>query len=106
MPWIYLLIAAACEVAWAVGFKYSHGFTRLTPTVFTMFFMLVSFGFLSLAVRHLPMGTAYAVWTGIGAAGVATYGVMFMDEPRDVLRLISIGVIVLGIVLLKVSSPS
>ncbi len=106
MPWVYLLIAAACEIAWAVGFKYSNGFTKLTPSIITIAFMIISFGFLSLAVRHLPMGTAYAVWTGIGAAGVAFYGMMFMGEPRDVMRLVAIGVIVAGIVLLKFSSPT
>ena len=101
MAWTFVLIAAALEVAWALGMKTTVGFTRLWPTVFTGMGLVASFGFLSLAVRTLPMGTAYAVWTGIGAAGTALFGIILFNEPRDVTRIVCIGLIVAGVVGLR-----
>lgn len=102
--WFLLLIASAFEAAWAVGLKYADGFTRLWPSVFTIVTMILSFVFLSAAVRHLPVGTAYAVWTGIGAATVATIGIVFLGEPVSVLRVGSLLLIVLGVVGLRLFS--
>lgn len=101
MAWLYLLIAGLFEVAWAIGLKYTEGFTRLIPSVWTIASMAVSFLFLSLALKTLPVGTAYAVWTGIGAVGVAILGIVLFAEPANALRLGCIGLIVGGIVGLK-----
>ncbi len=86
MPWIYLFLAGLTEIAWAVGLKYTDGWSRLWPSVATGALMIVSFVFLSLAVKTLPIGTAYAVWTGIGAAGTAIAGIFLFGEPRDAFR--------------------
>jgi quaternary ammonium compound-resistance protein SugE len=102
MPWLFLFLAGLFEIGWAIGLKVSDGFTRLGPAVWTVVCMIFSIAFLSAALRHLPVGTAYAIWTGIGAVGVATIGIVSLDEPRDALRLVAIGLIVCGIVLLKV----
>lgn len=99
--WIYLVIAGLLEVVWAVGMKYTAGFTRLGPSVFTLGFMMASFLLLSLALKHLPVGTAYAVWTGIGAAGAALVGMGFLGEPRDLARIACVLLIVSGVVGLK-----
>ena len=101
MAWLYLLIAGLFEVAWAIGLKYTDGFTRLIPSIWTVVSMAVSFLFLSLALKTLPVGTAYAVWTGIGAVGVAILGIALFGEPATAARLASIGLIVAGIVGLK-----
>ena len=101
MAWLYLLIAGLFEVAWAIGLKYTDGFTRLIPSIWTVVSMGVSFLFLSLALKTLPVGTAYAVWTGIGAVGVAILGMVLFAEPAHALRLGCIGLIVGGIVGLK-----
>jgi quaternary ammonium compound-resistance protein SugE len=101
MAWFYLLIAGLFEVAWAIGLKYTEGFSRLIPSLWTVGSMLVSFLFLSLALKTLPVGTAYAVWTGIGAAGVAILGIILLEEPATAARLGCIGLIVSGIVGLK-----
>ncbi len=101
MAWTYLLIAGALEIAWAVGLKYTHGFTRVGPSVFTVVTMIASFWFLSKAVRTLPLGTSYAVWTGIGVLGTTILGMVLFGEPRDALRLVCIGLILCGIVGLK-----
>ena len=101
MAWLYLLIAGLFEVAWAIGLKYTDGFTRLIPSLWTVGSMGVSFLFLSLALKTLPVGTAYAVWTGIGAVGVAILGIVLFSEPANALRLGCIGMIVGGIVGLK-----
>ena len=87
MAWLYLLIAGLFEVAWAIGLKYTDGFTRLIPSIWTVVSMAVSFLFLSLALKTLPVGTAYAVWTGIGAVGVAILGIVLFAEPANALRL-------------------
>ncbi len=104
MAWIYLLLAGICEVGWAVGLKYTQGFTRLWPSVGTIAAMLVSFPLLSLSLKALPMGTAYAVWTGIGVVGTALIGMFFLGESREPLRIICLALILLGIVGLKIST--
>lgn len=98
MAWFYLCIAGIFEVAWAVGLKYSHGLTRLWPTVATFALMAVSFFLLSTAMKSLPLGTAYAVWTGIGAVGTALMGMVLFGEPYAWTRLVCIALIVIGIV--------
>ncbi|CAN5515258.1 quaternary ammonium compound efflux SMR transporter SugE [soil metagenome] len=97
MAWVYLVLAGFTEVAWAVGLKYTDGWSRLWPSVATAALMVVSFVFLSLALKTLPIGTAYAIWTGIGAAGTAIVGIFLFGEPRDALRLLSIALIVAGV---------
>lgn len=104
MSWIYLLIAGLTEVAWAIGLKQSQGWTRFWPSVITGALMIVSFAFLSLALKTLPLGTAYAVWTGIGAAGTAVVGIYFFGEPRDAVRVLCIALIIAGVIGLKVFS--
>lgn len=104
MAWVYLLAAGLCEIAWAVGLK-TYGFRLGAGTAFTLFMMLISFSLLSLAMRTLPLGTAYGIWTGIGAVGAVLFGMIFLGEPRDVGRLLCIGAIVAGIVGLKVLTP-
>lgn len=104
MAWLYLLIAGLLEVAWAIGLKYTDGFTRLVPSIVTIASMGVSLLFLGLALKTLPVGTAYAVWTGIGAVGVAILGIILFAEPVNALRLGSIALIVGGIVGLKLVS--
>jgi quaternary ammonium compound-resistance protein SugE len=101
MAWFYLLIAGLFEVAWAIGLKYTEGFTRLWPSLWTVASMAVSLLFLGLALKTLPVGTAYAVWTGIGAVGVAILGIVLFAEPATAARLGCIGLIVSGIVGLK-----
>jgi quaternary ammonium compound-resistance protein SugE len=104
MAWLYLLIAGLLEVAWAIGLKYTDGFTRLIPSIVTLASMGASLLFLGLALKTLPVGTAYAVWTGIGAVGVAILGIILFAEPANALRLGSIALIVGGIVGLKLVS--
>jgi quaternary ammonium compound-resistance protein SugE len=106
MPWIYILIASIFEISWAVGLKYSDGFTNLYATIFTIVTMLLSFIFLSQGVKELPIGTAYAVWTGIGAAGTTIYGILFFDEPKSLIRILFIFLIVVGIVGLKLTAKN
>ena len=106
MAWTLLVLAGLLEVVWAVSMKLSEGFTRLWPSVTTVAFMIASFLCLALALRELPVGTAYAVWTGIGAVGTAVLGMVLFGESRDAIRLGCILLIVAGIVGLKVPSPS
>jgi quaternary ammonium compound-resistance protein SugE len=101
MAWTYLFFAGLFEIGWAIGLKYTDGFTRLTPTLLTIASMVVSLGLLGLALKTLPVGTAYAVWTGIGTVGTALLGIYLLGEPATVLRLVCIGLIVSGIVGLK-----
>jgi quaternary ammonium compound-resistance protein SugE len=105
MAWVWLAVAGAAEIAWMIGLKFSDGFTRLGWSAATLAAMAVSLVFLGFALRTIPMGTAYAVWTGIGAAGIALVGIVFFDEPRTALRLLCIALIVAGIVGLKLASP-
>ncbi|HEU4376195.1 MAG TPA: quaternary ammonium compound efflux SMR transporter SugE [Telluria sp.] len=106
MSWFILIIAGLLEVGWAVGLKYTVGFTRLWPSVFTLATMAGSVGLLGLALRQLPLGTAYAVWTGIGTVGTAVAGMVLLGEPAGALRMLSIGLIVAGIVGLKILTPA
>lgn len=106
MSWVFLFIAGGFEIVWAIGLKYTDGFTRLWPSVGTLVAMGVSFLFLSYALKVIPIGTAYAVWTGIGAVGVAVLGMILFGESRDAFRLLCILVIVGGIAGLKYSSSS
>ncbi len=101
MAWIYLIIAGLFECGWAIGLKYTEGFSRLTPSILTVAAMAISFWLLSIAMKTIPVGTAYAVWTGIGAVGVAIIGMFLFGESRDVLRIISLVLIVCGIIGLK-----
>ena len=103
MPWLWLIIAGLLEVAWAVGLKYTDGFSRLWPTVATVVLMLGSFWCLAQAVKALPLGTSYAIWTDIGAVGTAIAGIILFKEPATVARLVCIGVIVAGIVGLRLT---
>lgn len=106
MSWIYLVLAGLTEIGWAVGLKYTDGWSRLWPSVATGLLMIVSFVFLSLAIKTLPIGTAYAVWTGIGAAGTAIAGIFLFGEPRDALRILSIALIVAGVAGLRLLTRS
>lgn len=99
--WLVLTVAGVLEIGWAIGLKYTNGFTRLWPTLWTVTAMVVSMWLLGLAARSLPIGTAYAVWTGIGAAGTAVLGMWLFDEPRTGLRLACLALIVIGVVGLK-----
>jgi len=105
VAWTLLIVAGLFEIAWAAGMKHTHGWTRLWPSVFTLVTMAISFYLLSRAMRTLPAGTAYAVWTGIGAVGVAVYGIVRLNEPATPARLACFALIVLGIVGLKVLTP-
>lgn len=106
MAWIILLLAGIAEVIWAVGLKYSEGFTRTWPSVITVVGMAVSIWLLALAMRTLPLGTAYAVWTGIGAVGSFIAGIWLLGEAVNVARIASVGLIVVGLIGLKLSSAS
>jgi quaternary ammonium compound-resistance protein SugE len=101
MAWVVLFVAGILEVGWAIGLKYTEGFTRLWPTVGTVVSMLLSIGLLGIALRTLPVGTAYAVWTGIGTIGTVVLGIALFGEPADALRLACVGLILAGIVGLK-----
>lgn len=106
MAWVVLFIAGLCEIGWAVGLKYTDGFTRLWPTVFTAVSLVISMGLLGVAVKSLPLGTAYAVWTGIGAVGTVILGVVLFKEPATLARLVCVGLIVAGILGLKFLTPA
>lgn len=103
--WTILFIAGLCEVGWAVGMKYTEGFSRLWPSVWTVLGMAASVILLAWSLKTLPLGTAYAVWTGIGAVGTAILGIYLFDESREVLRFVCIGLIVAGIIGLKLVTP-
>ena len=105
MAWLLLVLAGLFEVGWAIGLKYTDGFTRLWPTVGTVLAMVISLGLLGLAMKSLPVGTYYAVWVGVGAVGTAILGIVLLGEPANAGRLVSLGLIVAGIVGLKLSSP-
>ena len=106
MAWVYLIAAGITEIIWAIGLKHSDGFKKLGPSLFTVLVMLLSFILLSQAMRKLPLGTSYAVWTGIGAVGTVIYGMVRLSEPRDVPRIICVALIVGGIIGLKALSPA
>ena len=106
MPWTLLVIAGLLEVCWAIGLKYTEGFTRLVPSVLTAAAMVGSVVLLAIAMKSLPVGTSYAVWVGIGAVGTAILGMALFGEPVNAARLVSLGLVVAGIVGLKLSSPA
>ena len=106
MDWIILVIAGLFEVGWAIGLKYTEGFTRLFPTAATIVSMLISVWLLAISVKSLPVGTAYAVWVGVGAVGTAVLGILLFGEPANTGRLISIALIIAGIVGLKLAAPA
>ena len=106
MAWTYLVIAGLLEIGWAIGLKYTEGFSRLWPSVATLCAMIASFGLLSAALKTIPVGTGYTVWTGIGAAGTAIIGMAFLGESREVLRILCLMLIVAGVVGLKFASAS
>jgi quaternary ammonium compound-resistance protein SugE len=106
MNWIVLVVAGLFEIGWAVGLKYTEGFTRPWPTVGTVLSMVISVGLLGIAMKHLPVGTAYAVWVGVGAVGTATLGILLLGEPANPLRLVSLGLIVAGIIGLKLATQA
>ena len=105
MDWGILLVAGLFEVGWAIGLKYTEGFSRLWPTVWTILSMVLSVGLLGVAMKTLPVGTAYAVWVGVGAIGTAILGIVLFDEPATTARLLSLSLILAGIVGLKLSMP-
>ena len=103
MSWIYLVFAGLLEVVWAYFMKQSAGFSRLTPSLITLVAMIASFSLLALAMRSLPLGTAYVIWTGIGAVGAFIIGILFLGEPVNIMRLIAALLITVGLVLMKLS---
>ena len=105
MSWIILLCAGLFEIAWAIGLKYTEGFTRLWPTVGTLTAMAISVGMLGIAMKSLPVGTAYAIWVGVGAVGTVILGVVLFDEPVNALRIGSVVLIVVGLIGLKLATP-
>jgi quaternary ammonium compound-resistance protein SugE len=105
MNWLILVVAGLFEVGWAVGLKYTEGFTRLWPTVWTVLAMIVSLALLGIAMKSLPVGTAYAVWVGVGAVGTAVLGIILLGDTASTLRVLSLGLIVAGIVGLKLATP-
>ena len=105
MSWIILVLAGLFEVGWAIGLKYTEGFTRLWPTVGTVAAMVVSRGLLGIAMKSLPVGTAYAIWVGVGAVGTVILGIVLFDEPVNALRIGSVVLIVAGLVGLKLATP-
>ena len=105
MAWIYLVIAGILEVAWAYSMKLSEGFSRPWPTALTLVLMIASFGLLSISMRSLPLGTAYTIWTGIGAVGAFVVGILVLGEQASLMRIAAGALIVCGIVLMKFSSP-
>lgn len=106
MAWALLVLAGLFEVGWAIGLKYTEGFTRLWPSVGTIAAMVISVGLLGLAMKTLPVGTAYAVWVGVGAVGTAILGIVLFAEAANIGRVLSLGLIVLGIVGLKLATPA
>jgi quaternary ammonium compound-resistance protein SugE len=105
MPWLLLVLAGLFEVGWAIGLKYTDGFTRPWPTIATVLAMVASLGMLGIAMKSLPVGTSYAVWVGVGAVGTAVMGIVLLGEAANAGRLISLGLIIAGIVGLKIATP-
>jgi quaternary ammonium compound-resistance protein SugE len=105
MPWVILVLAGLFEIGWAVGLKYSEGFTRLWPSIGTVAAMAVSLGLLGIAMKSLPVGSAYAIWVGVGAVGTVILGIVLFDEPINALRVGSVTLIIAGLVGLKLATP-
>lgn len=106
MPWVILVIAGLFEIGWAVGLKYTEGFTRFWPTVGTVLAMIISLWLLGIAMKSLPVGTAYSIWVGVGAVGTVVLGIVLFGEPANAARLISVTLIIAGIVGLKFATPA
>ncbi len=106
MNWFILIVAGLFEIGWAIGLKYTDGFTRPWPTIATVLAMVISVALLGIAMKSLPMSTAYAVWVGVGALGTAAVGIALMNEPANPMRLLSLGFILIGIVGLKLATPA
>lgn len=106
MPWLYLFIAGLLEIGWAIGLKYTEGFTRLVPSLLTIIAIIGSMAFLGVAVRTLPIGTAYGIWVGIGTVGAAILGMVLFDEPRNVGRLLFLALLIVALVGLKLTTPT
>ena len=106
MDWIILVLAGLFEVGWAIGLKYTEGFTRLWPSLWTILAMLVSLWLLGIAMKSLPIGTAYSFWVGVGAAGTVILGIALFNEPVNAFRLVSVGLIIAGIVGLRLATPA
>jgi quaternary ammonium compound-resistance protein SugE len=106
MAWVILVIAGLFEVGWAVGLKYTEGFTKLWPTAWTALAMIISLWLLGIAMKSLPVGTAYSIWVGVGAAGTVVLGIVLLGEPANTARLISVALIIAGIIGLKLATPA
>ena len=106
MAWVILVLAGLFEVGWAIGLKYTAGFTRLWPTMWTILAMIISLWLLGVAVKSLPVGTAYSIWVGVGAVGTVILGIVLLDEPANAARLISVTFIIAGIIGLKLATPA
>jgi quaternary ammonium compound-resistance protein SugE len=106
MDWVILVLAGLFEVGWAIGLKYTEGFTRLWPTVWTVAAMIISLWLLGIAMKSLPVGTAYSVWVGVGSVGTVILGIVLLEEPANAGRLISIALIIAGIIGLKLATPA
>ncbi len=106
MAWVILILAGLGEVGWAIGLKYTEGFTRLWPTIGTVLAMIISLWLLGIAMKSLPVGTAYSVWVGVGAVGTVILGIVLLGEPANAARLISVSLIVAGIIGLKLTTPA
>jgi quaternary ammonium compound-resistance protein SugE len=106
MAWAFLVLAGLFEVGWAIGLKYTEGFTRLWPSIWTILAMIISLWLLGIAMKTLPVGTAYSVWVGVGAVGTVILGIMLLGEPANAARLISVALIIVGIIGLKLATPA
>jgi quaternary ammonium compound-resistance protein SugE len=106
MAWVIVFLAGLFETGWAIGLKYTEGFTRLWPTVWTVVAMIISLWLLGIALKTLPVGTAYSVWVGVGAVGTVVLGIALLGEPANAARLISVGLIIAGIIGLKLATPA
>lgn len=106
MAWVVLVLAGLFEVGWAIGLKYTEGFTRLWPTIWTALAMIISLWLLGIAMKSLPVGTAYSVWVGVGAVGTVALGIVLLGEPANAARLASVALIIAGIIGLKLATPS
>jgi quaternary ammonium compound-resistance protein SugE len=105
MAWVILVVAGLFEVGWAIGLKYTEGFTQLGPTIWTVLAMVISLWLLGIAMRSLPVGTAYSIWVGVGAVGTVILGIVLLGEPANAARLMSVALIIAGIVGLKLATP-
>lgn len=106
MAWVILVIAGLFEVGWAIGLKYTEGFTRLWPTIWTVLSMVISFYLLGVAMKSLPVGTAYSVWVGVGAVGTVILGIVLLGDPVNTVRIVSVVLIIAGIIGLKLATPT